>query len=84
MRVERVILEHYRNTAIFRLHLSDALIFNPDIAAAHPLQSGDHAQQRRLTAAGRPDHYNKFPVRNVQRQRFNYLGFTVPAFGYCL
>lgn len=39
MRIERVVLEHHRNSAIFRLHFGDTLAVDPDIARRYPLQS---------------------------------------------
>ncbi len=84
MRIKRVILEHHRNPAIFRLHFGHALVVDPDIAFGHPLQPGNHTQQRRFPAARRPDHHDKFAIRHIKGQRFNDLGFAIPAFGYCL
>ena len=84
MRIKRVVLEHHRNPAIFRLHFGHALVVNPDIAFGDPLQPGNHAQQRGFPAARRPDHHDKFAIRHIKGQRFNDLGFTIPAFGYCL
>ena len=84
VRVEGVVLEHHRDAPVFRLHLGDALAVNPDIPGRHALQPRHHAQQRRFAAAGRADHHDKLPVRHVERERLNHLGFAVPAFGYCL
>jgi hypothetical protein len=38
-----------------------------NIEVVHPVQ---HAQQRRLAAAGRADHARHLPVRQVERDRF--------------
>ncbi|MNE79631.1 hypothetical protein D3C80_1761360 [compost metagenome] len=84
VRIQRVVLEHHRDTAIFRLHFRHTLTVNPDVAAGHAFQPGNHTQQRRFAAAGRTDHHDKFTVRHVERQRLNNLGFTIPAFGDCL
>ncbi|SAI94185.1 Uncharacterised protein [Enterobacter cloacae] len=84
VRIEGIVLEHHRDAAIFGLHLGDALAVNPDIPGRYALQPGHHTQQGGFSAAGRADHHDKFPVRHVERQRLNDLGFTVPAFGNCL
>ena len=41
-----------------------ALAVQPDFAAAHFLEPGDHAEQRRLAAAGRADEDGERAVLN--------------------
>ena len=64
VRVERVILEHHGDVALLRRHLVDHASADLDFAAGDFLQAGDHAQQRGLAAARRPDQYAEFPVGN--------------------
>ncbi|SUB14588.1 Uncharacterised protein [Pantoea agglomerans] len=76
MGIERVVLEHHCNPAIFWLFLSNAPVVDIDIAGADALQSGHHAQQGRFTAAGWSDHHHKFAVIDGDIQRLNDLIFA--------
>ncbi|MNV63800.1 hypothetical protein D3C71_1564100 [compost metagenome] len=66
MRVKRIVLEHHGDAAIFWHGVVDAAIVDQDLAFADALQPGDHAQQGRFGAAGRPDEDHKLAVFNVQ------------------
>jgi len=81
VRVERVVLEHHRNTAIFRFLVGDAFVADIDIAAGGLLQARHHAQQCRFAAAGRTDHHHEFAVRHVEINRLNHLSLAVIGFG---
>ena len=76
VRVERVVLEHHRHVAAARRELGDLAVADPDRSARHGLQPGDHPQQRRLPAAGRPDEDHELarrrppgPRRRPRRRR---------------
>ena len=55
MRIQRVVLKHHRDVAPRRLELVDASIADPDFTRVERLESGQHAQQRGLAAARRPE-----------------------------
>ena len=46
----------------FGEHLVDDTVADPDLAFADLLEPGDHAQGRRLAAAGRPDQHHELFV----------------------
>ena len=66
MRVERIGLEHHRQTALRRRHVHHIAAVDQDLPAGDVLKSGDQAQQRRLPAAGRPDENYEGAVINIQ------------------
>ena len=65
VRVERVVLEHHRDVALFRRHVVDAAVADADLARADLLEAGDHAQQRRLAASRRTDEHGERAVGDV-------------------
>src|SRR6185437_3576909 len=73
LRIERVILEHHRDVALFRRHIVDDAPINAKLAAAYRLEPGDHPQQRRLAASRRPDQNDEFAVLDVDRNAVNDL-----------
>ena len=66
VRVQSVVLEHHRDVAVFRNDVVDELAVDIQFALGNFFQTGDHAQGRRLTAAGRADEYDKFFVLDFQ------------------
>ena len=66
MRVERVILEHHRDVAILRRPVVDDLAADIDVAGGDFLEARDHAQRRRLAAAGRADQHDELVIGNVE------------------
>ena len=74
VRVERVGLEDHRDVAVLRRHLVDDTVTDPNLALADLLEPGDHAQGRRLAAAGRADEHHELLV----------LGFEIEfGDGFC-
>src|SRR5213082_2450652 len=55
VRIQCVRLEHHRETALRGRYLVDTLAVDQELAFADTLESGDHAQERRLAAARGPD-----------------------------
>jgi hypothetical protein len=51
VRIERVVLKHHGDVAILRRQIVDQLAADEDFAAAHLLESGNHAQCGALAAA---------------------------------
>ena len=67
MRVERVRLEDHRDVAVPRREVGDVAAADLDRAFGDLLEARDHAQQRRLPAAGRPDEDDELAVVDLQR-----------------
>ncbi len=65
VREERVALEHGVDVAAVRRRLRDVLAVEQDAPAGRPLEARDHAQRRRLAAAGGPDHGEELARRHV-------------------
>ena len=55
VRVERVGLEHHGDAPLGRRHVGDVDAVDEDLPCGDHLEAGDHAQQRGLAAAGRPE-----------------------------
>ena len=73
MRIERVGLEHHGEPALRRRHLVNRLAVEPKLAGGDRLEPGDHAQQRRLPAARRPDEDDELAVVDVKVEALNDL-----------
>ena len=73
VRVQRVVLEHHGDVAVLRLDPGDVAAADPDAAAGDVLQPGDHAQQRGLAAARRPDHHGEPAVGHRQVDAVDHL-----------
>ena len=71
LRIERVVLEHHRDVAVARRDIVDDLAVDRDRAAADRFQPGDHAQQRRLSAAGRADENHELAVVDLEIDRLD-------------
>src|SRR6516225_767933 len=71
VRVERVVLEHHGDVAVHRRELIDYVAVDRDIAGADGLEPGDHAERRRLAAAGRADKDHEFLVADLQIDVFD-------------
>ena len=77
MRVERVILEHHGDVALFRRHIVHHALADPDLARRDFLEARDHAQQGGLAAARGADERDEFPVEDLDIDAVNDLGRTV-------
>jgi hypothetical protein len=69
VRIQRVVLEHHRHVALARLELVHRTVADRDRPAADLLEAGDHAEHRRLTAAGRADEHDELAVRDLEIER---------------
>ncbi len=76
MRVQRVILEHHRDVAIFRLQLGDRAAVDLDLAAGDGLQPRDRPQQGGFAAAGRADHDNELPISDIAGNAVQDMGLA--------
>ena len=66
MRIERVVLEHHRDVALARRHVVHHLVVDGDFASGHRFEPGDHAENRALAAAGRPDQHDELAVGDLE------------------
>jgi hypothetical protein len=71
--VQRVVLEHHCDVAIFRREIVHHPSANADRAAAQLFEACDQAQHRRLATARRPDEHEELPIVNVQIEVFDHL-----------
>ncbi len=77
VRIKRVVLEHHGDVPVFRLEGVHNAVADHDLARRDFLEPGDHAQQGRFAAAGRPDDDDEFAVGNVDRHAVDDLGAAV-------
>ena len=73
MRIERIVLEHHGDVALLRRQVVDHLVADDDLAGADFLQSGDHAQERRFSAARGTHQDQEFSVDHVDRDPLQRL-----------
>jgi hypothetical protein len=66
VRVQRIVLKHHRDVAVFGLEFGHVLVANANRPRGHGLESRDHAQGRGLATPGRPDENRERPVREFQ------------------
>jgi hypothetical protein len=62
VRVERIALEHHRDIAVARGDVVDHAVADAHDALRDVLEPGDHAERRRLAAAGRADEHHELSV----------------------
>ena len=68
VRIEGIVLEHHRHIAPLRRPRVHDPAIDQDLAGAGRLKARRHAQHGGLAAAGRPDHDQKLPVGDVERE----------------
>jgi len=73
VRIERIVLENHGDVALFRRHVVDHALADPDLARRDVLQPGNHPQQRRLAAAGRPDQHDELAVADQHVDAMDHL-----------
>ena len=64
--VERVVLEDHRNVARARRQVVHDALADPDLAVRDLLETRDHAQRGRLSAAGRADEHDELAVVDIE------------------
>ena len=74
VRIERVVLEHHRDVALFGRDVVDDAIVDLDRALRHRLESGDHPQRRRLAATRRADEHDELAVDDVEIEATDGFG----------
>ena len=68
MREDGIALKDHADITPMRRQIVDALVIKSDLAAFYAVEAGDHAQQRRLAAAGWPEQGEKFSIVYFFRQ----------------
>ena len=68
MREKRVVLEHHAEAALLGRDRRHITACQHDTARVGPLEPGDHAERRRLTAATRPQKGDDLMLAGRQRQ----------------
>ena len=66
VRVQSVVLEHHRDVAVFRNDVVDEFAVDVQFALRDLFQARDHAERRRLTAAGRAYKDDEFFVFDLE------------------
>ncbi|MGY4289864.1 hypothetical protein ACVWXO_009130 [Bradyrhizobium sp. LM2.7] len=75
MRIERVVLEHHRNIPLLGLDIVDDAVADRDRAGGDVLEACEHAQKRRLAAAGGANQDDKLAV--LDRDRDSVQDFKI-------
>ena len=76
MGIERIILEDHGNPALGRLQLIHLRAANMNAAVLNILETGDHAQQRRLSATRRPHEDGEFFLLDIEIDAVNDFRFA--------
>src|SRR5262245_5849522 len=74
MRVKRVPLKHHRDVTILGREVIHSLPTNRDIALRRPFETGNHAQDSRLSATWRSEKNEKLPVASLKADVFYGTG----------
>ena len=69
--IERVVLEHHGDVALFRLELVHDATVDRDFARGDRFQAGDHSQQGRFAAARRTHEDDELAVDDVYGHSLN-------------
>ena len=75
MRIERVVLEHHRNVALFRLDIVDDAITDRNGSRGDVFQAREHPQQGRLAATGGADQHDELAI--LDRNRHAVQNFKI-------
>src|ERR1700735_5468077 len=67
MRIERIVLEHHRDVALFGLHIVDDAVADRDGSRGDVFEPGEHPQQGRLAATGGADQDDEGAVLDWDR-----------------
>ena len=67
MRIERIVLEHHRDVPLLGRDVVDDAVADRDRAGGDVLEPGEHAQKRRLAAAGGADQDDELAVLDRNR-----------------
>ena len=77
VRIERIVLEHHRDVAIFRRHVVDDVAADHDVAVGDVLQPRDHPQRGRLSAPRWSHQHDKLVVGDIEIDAAHRLNLVV-------
>ncbi|OSN30136.1 hypothetical protein BV344_05597 [Pseudomonas syringae pv. actinidiae] len=80
MGIERIVLENHRDVARLGGDIVHADAVNHQFTGADLLQSGDHAQRRRFTAARWPDEDDELLVLNFEVEILHHVDLVIVDF----
>jgi hypothetical protein len=66
VRIQRVVLKHHCDVARARWQILDRRFADRDVARGRGFETRDHAQERRLAAAGRSDEHHEFTGFDIE------------------
>src|SRR3954467_9788659 len=75
MRIERVVLEHHRNVALFRLDIVDDAITDRNGSRGDVFEAREHPQQGGLAATGGADQHDELAI--LDRNRHAVQNFEI-------
>ena len=64
VRIKRVVLEHHRDVALFRVDVVDDTTADRDFAGRDVLKAGEHSEQRGLAASRWTDEHDELAIRD--------------------
>jgi hypothetical protein len=86
-RVQRVGLKHHRDIAVLGCKVHDRASADQDIAAGRLVEPGNHVEQGRLAASGRPEQNQEAPVLELDvdavKNLYGAVGFAHILDGKC-
>ena len=77
MRIERVVLEHHSDVALFGRDVIDNTITDGDFAASDIFKPSDHAQQSGFSAARWADEDHKFTIIDLDVDAMDDLSGSI-------
>ena len=73
MRIERIVLEHHRDVALFGLDIVDDAVADRNRARGDVFEAREHPQQGRFATTGGADQHDKGPVLDRNRDAVQHL-----------
>jgi len=82
MRIERIVLEDHGDVPVLGRHLIDNPVIDADLSGADLFQSGDHAQRRRFSAAGRAHQHYELFILDINVNSINRANLIIKDLAY--
>jgi hypothetical protein len=82
VRVERIRLEHHRDVAVLGRLLVDPFAADPQLSGGDLLETGDHVERGRLSAAGGSDEDDELAVGDGHREVLHGRGAACVTLGH--
>ena len=74
--IERIVLKHHSDVALFRLNVIDNLVTNRDGAIRNFFKTRNHAQQSGLATPRWTHQHTKLAIGNIKADPFDDMGLT--------